>query len=635
MKARLSTEEREATQQIAGVFRESTVSLEPLAPTPGRRVAAVGEPALEAAELYAGLTGRSVQLATSEELRSEAFDMIVGPTSALSAAVISELYRAGVSRVPGWIIADSPALLRRQALVRASAYRLSDRTFRSAHESSTATLAFMNPLAEHALVEDQHLAMLGGAASPAQIQDVVGRGASVLSALTHCDGLDAHLGALTLCSIDRSPVDHDVGRAPSCVASDYCHRLRRPLAEATGDTALIGPERFRAQLFLWAVCWGALLEPAIVDRRWALHDRFLNSSTIGALVSGAGIVTYTPGQVHSLGEALASGRPVGEVLAEFIAEGTTDPLILFGDPDLRFLPPPPRASRARANRGEERSFAAELAFTRAHLIVSIQGAQAEGKASLQALGEEALRSAYAVERAWISGLRDPAMECALSKSLVDFQVARGPKPSHAWLTLDPEVLSRRDEERCDFCGELTTSTVYALQRAAGARRRVVRCHRCGNVADEPAEGPKIRVALKDGVLRWLGATPAPTTSVKVLLFTRVQDERAARPWPRQGEMLAPDMDLGVLPPGLHQLAVVVCEGVTFRVLSTQIHGALRPGGHLDRHLRRSYPSAASKLQPSFKVHSSEQAGPQDHEDLRASHEAANERSAMDVQKEKE
>jgi hypothetical protein len=51
--------------------------------------------------------------------------------------------------------------------------------------------------------------ILGGTSESSDIRAALGKGAGVLTAHTHSDGIDAFFGnGMTLCPMDRSPVDN-------------------------------------------------------------------------------------------------------------------------------------------------------------------------------------------------------------------------------------------------------------------------------------------------------------------------------------------------------------------------------------------------------------------------------------------
>ncbi len=199
-----NAEERRALSRVTKLFgaRTETVRAKPGAVEPCQeRVVALGEDVREEAALYAHLTSRQLEV-VEQPLDLNTSDLpavLVVKPSRLSVEFLDQVY-APVPReaVPGIICAEDRGDLHRQVLIRSAAASLC-----GALERARVDVLPTVPVGRHRASTYE---LLGNQASPEELHEALGAGSGVLTLMTHSDGIDAYLGPLVLCPMDRSPL---------------------------------------------------------------------------------------------------------------------------------------------------------------------------------------------------------------------------------------------------------------------------------------------------------------------------------------------------------------------------------------------------------------------------------------------
>src|SRR6185312_9539713 len=178
----------------------------------------------------------------------------------------------------GIVCSRTLPLLQRQVLVRAAAASL-------AGPLSQPRLDVW-PLVNFDTVSEGGYELVGRDAGEEAIKEAFGRGAGVLTLMTHADGVDTLITPrLTLCSMDMPAIDADMRRAPRCQITGYCHRQDMSVQDALSAGRLLPPEAFAARIFVYDVCYGILLPRGAVDAAWGTIWRLLDNPALGAIIT--------------------------------------------------------------------------------------------------------------------------------------------------------------------------------------------------------------------------------------------------------------------------------------------------------------------------------------------------------------
>jgi hypothetical protein len=332
--------DRAALEGVARLFGTNLdfVTAEPgLAATRGGLVIGIGEDVEDLARLYAHLTRRGFAMAEDgSALRDLSPSVVVTTLGLVSVELLDSLYSPDCGNVsPGMILADTVEALRSQVLIRSAAAALT---------SALPPLRIdLFPAQAFSATASETGMLLGGSASKPEYVRALSLGASVVSLLTHSDGIDAKLGPLVLCPMQRVPLVFDEARLPTCQITRMCHRLSMPLEQALESGALLSPEAISTRVLVFAVCWGLLLKSSVDDYAWSLLARLLASSTIGAVLTSWEVILVTSDDLAILCKALIAGRTAGEALSEFLRDtGVRQKgirMCLLGDPELRAYAP--------------------------------------------------------------------------------------------------------------------------------------------------------------------------------------------------------------------------------------------------------------------------------------------------------
>ena len=113
----------------------------------------------------------------------------------------------------------------------------------------------------------RHREILGRHATRAELARALGSGSELLTIFTVGDGIDAGLGPLILCPMERMPAPSGEA-APPCVADRICHRLELPQAEALASGEIVPPEALAARVLVLYACWGILPAGSLYGSMW-------------------------------------------------------------------------------------------------------------------------------------------------------------------------------------------------------------------------------------------------------------------------------------------------------------------------------------------------------------------------------
>jgi hypothetical protein len=535
-------------------------------------VVALGPDAESAALLHAHLTRRRFRTALNLDAltKEERPSVVVMTPKYLSAELLEWLYNHSNHSAPGIICGVSGSRLRRQVLVRAAAATLCG--------PLDIVQSDIFPTLSIAAIRGPKSEVLGAQASVSERREALGRGAGVLTIMTHSDGVDAFLGTdLTLCGMDQMVNDTSLPDAPRCRLTAFCHRHEIPVSRAVNSAAVLPPEQIAARVFVWDVCFGVMPTGSAVDARWGIGVRLLDSAGIGAILTTWQIVLSSPEHASRLSHAIASGVPVGIAVARFNASRASRErhhrMCLLGDPRVR-LPAAPVQQRAptRPNRFRHPA-TADTEQLRQVALLRLCMADAKLRASHSpraSFASRALEAIEAFEGAASKGVPiaalDPQLGNDMRAAVLDYALSRG-KLLESWM---PFMRSFRATapHRCPVCDRLA-DTLQAVMRPPGVYvRRLVICAICGVLEDAPTTSD-IRMELAGLRLRLHGVLPRERWAAGIVIASSYPADSVQLMWSAMSDgTLAPSAELPQRwPLGPLRISTVIVWDTTFAVIS--------------------------------------------------------------------
>jgi hypothetical protein len=513
------------------------------------KVVGLGPSSVRAGRLYAHLTGRRFEYARDAK---EAFHdgapaviVLAGPPPDARLLRMASVGATSPS-VTGLIYSQDAVRLRRQVLVRAAAASLCG--------DVDLPRVDVSPLSPIGRIESDGHVIVGGQASTDETVAALSSGAAVVNVFGHSDGVDALGGPVVVCARAGRPDDTRLRRRPRCHLTGECHRLEMPVDAALASPMIMRPEQVAARVLVWHTCLGVMPSNWTVDPRLGLGVRFLDSPSVGAMVTTWAIGPLRPSQTANLAELLTAGHTVGEALAACESHklpGPTMRLCLLGDPRVRAVPSVPTPAEPEPYR-----------VTPASVTVA---ARPGGYDALGFAGRLLVRSGDAVAAA----LRSYEQADASTESTAQLQAAIvGWLTTGSWTgwlaswTAAAKIIAR-DERACQICGAPTDTYVGDL--GPGGVRRCTTCHGCNAIADVPIESTASLAVVRPRHVRLHGWRPSRPWAGALTVSSSAAWDRGGWAWPAAADG-GPHSDLHVprWPPGPLRVAAVLAstEGVT-------------------------------------------------------------------------
>ncbi len=475
--------------------------------------------------LYAHLTNRRFETAQDyAAIKTCRPDVVVAPQDVLTPDLLRQLY-SEPQWAPGLITAGSPEALLRQALVRAAAVSLCGRT--------SGRRVDVRPLAELGRINLTEWEILGRRASRAQLRRALGSGSELLTIFTVGDGIDAGLGSLILCPMERKPV-RSKGTAPPCVVSGTCHRLQLPMAEALALGRFVPPEAIAARVLVLHACWGIQPAGSLYDPTWGYGHRLADHDRLGAILTTWQIAIGSPADTDTLATDLARGMSLGRALARFNHSASSRRngrlLCLLGDPDMRVSTraPPPVIQRSSPRKGTPQNEHSQLAFLAAYLSMMMP------KRESKVLHAAALDAVAACQRRAWSGLAIDAPEepsgAAMRQAVLEFLCKHATIPAYHWMDFAYPVSATESGTECLGCGQSELEVSLRLRVPGAGSRKMQLCPRCGLTEDRPAKMGRIGLTIEKD-MACLHQLPPRGGWAATLLFRPHVGATVFRPWP--------------------------------------------------------------------------------------------------------
>jgi hypothetical protein len=301
-------------------------------------VLGLGAESFAAAELYSHLTNRNLKRIEHPDdslLNADLKGVVVTTAGMLTYQLLEQLFGTpNRSQLPGIVFASDEQELFRHVLLRAAASVLCGPVIEERIDIAPILPASALPRARGRVV--------GGDSSVEEIRAALGAGAGLLNILTHSDGVDAYLGATTLCPIESLDAADQGSDLPRCVVRGVCHRHPISLTEASRASFLVRPSELAGRLLFFHTCKGVLPVGSLVDPSWSVLARLLHNPRIGAVATTWEMTMLVTADLQRVARSLQKGISVGAGLADFL--GLRDVrrrnlrICLFGDPRLRVAP---------------------------------------------------------------------------------------------------------------------------------------------------------------------------------------------------------------------------------------------------------------------------------------------------------
>jgi hypothetical protein len=571
-----SSDDISAVQQLATVFGARVqwvgASAGTARPLSAEDVLALGPDACSAARLYAHLTRRRHRVAENLDalVRTECPSVVVTTPEYLTPELLDWLYNQPGRTAPGIICADRGAPLLRQVLVRSAAAALCG--------PLTVTCTEIFPTMPALGFRDAGTEVLGSETSALERRQALSRGAGVLTISTHSDGIDAFMGTdLTICARNRVMEGIGLSAAPRCRLTDFCHRHETSVAHAIQTAALFPVDQIAARVFVWDVCFGVMPAGSVVDPRWGIGARLLESPRIGAILTTWQIVLSSPDHAQRISRLIASGVPVGVAVKRFNASHEAQAhnyrMCILGDPRV-MLPrvqvsrlPKLRPNRVRHLPNSRPDDIRQLSLLRLCML------DAKGTASTGPRTSIASHALEAIDAFEVTAAKGPPLSAQLLEaenemriSVLRYVFSRG-KIFENWLPF-ARHLRASPLSRCPVC-ERKAHTLHAVMHPSGVTaRRLAICPICGVLEDAPTTSD-LGFILDGRRIHLRGNLPQERWMAGVLIASSYYPESIGLMWPPMNDGTpAPYMDLPQRwPLGPLRISVIFVWDANFAVIS--------------------------------------------------------------------
>lgn len=498
-----------------------------LRPRNNATVISLGRQCAAAGRLYAHLTQRRHRTIDDPRELSEhgPVAVVILLAARLDAEFLASLKTATPPRsAVGLICGPTVDELMPQILLRSAALRLGG--------SVPATQADLFPLHHTSKVNAGLEAELGDGGN----ETTLASGASVLSVLTHADGVCAYLGpSAVLCPIEDLN-GSGAEPKPRCIVTKSCFRCSAHSPNGPHAIRIPAPV-VRARFMVLESCATVMLNDSAVAYSWSLLHSLCSRAVIGGIVANVGVVQAYANNVRAMAGKVQSGKRVGEALHGFLSSAemrrTGRKMLLFGDPDMRAAPRTPERARQDlpvdqpGTNGTATTALTQLGLYRV-ILASAHGYEqyktVANKALVSLLGYEFAAAHKASKLEVDQSAPGPMMRARLLDYLASL-----PLLSSAWQSLADLELAA-DKANCPHCGREASALVGRFHLPGVASRKVLQCLHCGVVEDVPAQF-SMCIAIRKDVAVLSGRFPKGPGSGRLTLRSPDKDATISIEWP--------------------------------------------------------------------------------------------------------
>lgn len=475
-------------------------------------VVGLGQLADSSSQLYAHLTQRRLKLIEDISLLTEIPSVLITTADKLNAGLMNALYSSNDRKdAPGIICGISSKDLFKQCIIRAAATFLNNFVI----SGNSIELYPTSSLSEKQVLGRT---IFGGQADSSRVRKALRRGAELITVLSHGDGVDALLHPkLVLCSM-RDPIKtSNPKKSPYCLETGFCFRHNKNVADVINTNRLLSPKEIRARILNLCVCHGVLCPDGEIDPQWGYLHQFLESNTLGALVTSWSVISASPKMLKPFFDSIYGGKTVGYSTAQLnnsaLAKESNVRFCLFGDPSIKIqnksteVVLPKTSIRSTSKNKEIQTDFDEITFLRLYLTNALL--KCSGQLSI--LAQTALNLVNFYESAAIQGYKvegdDNSVGSRMRLSILEFLYARGTVISHDWINLIKSKKSAPGNS-CFNCGMQTETTICEFRLSQIVPRRLQICPRCSIIEDVPVTS-NLTLSIKNkGMIFLKGKLPS-------------------------------------------------------------------------------------------------------------------------------
>ncbi|MDV2080357.1 hypothetical protein [Marinobacter xestospongiae] len=431
--------------------------------------------------LYAHLTRRTFRILDVEQIESKFPEgsVIVVAIASLTNIAVERIQSLNNTTVLGIITGRSYPEIRKHALISSASIWLEGPLDQTRVDHC--------PLSKNPTFQDEGRTILGSHAAAQEIREAYTQKTGVLSLISHSNGLDAFLGALTLCPMIGKNFPNGRSKPPPvCVQENYCRRTQLSFENAVISGKLYSPDEIQARIAIFSVCFGIILEKSIFEHTWAYFLDMITSGKIGAMIAPIGIIYPSFQDIDPLVTSISKGIKLGQAIREFnSSDAATLNLVnflLLGDPLLRL--PEPKKSNSLATISPYKN-----------TTVNLKKKRVDESLFIVAFLKEVLNTtkdehSYSQIETCINEIKTCKLDFDgdTSRNIVRSLVYGGLLPQQLWLKFSSKKLNyiRSAIKPCPFCGWQLTIHEAELNFDADNFRRIVSCPNCAIIEDSPA-----------------------------------------------------------------------------------------------------------------------------------------------------
>ena len=166
------------------------------------------------------------------------------------------------------------------------------------------------------------------------LRSALNSGADILRISSHADGVDMWLpNQHIMCAIEENLSGPGM---PTCIATQYCHRIDRPVSEIHSSARAVRVFEIAARVAMLDVCRGLIPAESIVSPQWGLLRRFIESPRIACILVTADYGFRPDGAVEPFISSLCLGESIGSALHTYVCsedgQRAGRRFFIFGDP---------------------------------------------------------------------------------------------------------------------------------------------------------------------------------------------------------------------------------------------------------------------------------------------------------------
>lgn len=479
------------------------------------------------ARVYAHLTNRHLRIASTfqfSEYSNE--EVVVGLLKHITDELLNQMYSSSVASHPGIITGCNLSELEAQVLKQSFLSHL--------YSDTTPSVLHFTPFSPSDEIEEQTFKMIGSDTTAVRLREAIAKCDGIFSLHSHSDGLDGYLlKDLTLCPLQDKNLSEET-LLPDCVKRDRCNLYLDAKPTPSGDSRFMSVSEIQASVMLHAVCFGLVVHESTHWQQWSLMRMLLNNAMLGALVTSWDFVYLSYSHILGLAKLIQLGMPLGQVVSLFnnsaIQKKFGNKFCLLGDPRTSF------ANRFQKNevpsdlfevlpRGKVYAFYAGKPFS--IVLKSFIKQNLKADAQTPEFAATVGSPLWDEVHSFVNEEEIRAAHYFMAFETYNFM--------RLWYSLEDTKEVGWTNRRCLTCGSRTAKFILLpIQLKYAARRRLMKCTRCGLCQDMPEyldiqlqlPNKKLKIIQKQEIKENLG-----NWDVRIVLKRHAKDKWEMA-WPR-------------------------------------------------------------------------------------------------------